>query len=84
MQCSKFSASTFSELLVAVSGGGPGRLAGKGRGTATSRHVVIVTALYTSICCRGLHYLALRIRERLGHIADELKNYDIVGLQEVR
>ena len=33
---------------------------------------------------RGLHYLALRIRERLGYIADELKGYDIIGLQEVK
>ena len=33
---------------------------------------------------RGLHYVSLRIRERLGYIAEELKGYDIIGLQEVR
>ncbi len=32
---------------------------------------------------RGIHYLAKRIRERLGFIAEEIKQYDIVGLQEV-
>ena len=32
---------------------------------------------------RGLHYVSLCIRERLGYIAEELKSYDIIGLQEV-
>ena len=32
---------------------------------------------------RGLHFFAQRIRERLSFIAQELKGYDIVGLQEV-
>ena len=32
---------------------------------------------------RGLHHVSLRIRERLGYIAEELKGYDIIGLQEV-
>jgi endonuclease/exonuclease/phosphatase family metal-dependent hydrolase len=32
---------------------------------------------------RGLHILAKHIRERLGYIAEELKDYDIVALQEV-
>ncbi len=32
---------------------------------------------------RGIHYLAKRVRERLGFIAEEIKQYDIVGLQEV-
>lgn len=31
----------------------------------------------------GLHYIAQRVRERLCCIAQELKGYDIVGLQEV-
>ena len=36
-----------------------------------------------SIFNRGLHWQSLRIRERLGYIAEELKSYDLVGLQEV-
>ncbi len=33
---------------------------------------------------RGLHWLgSVRIRERLSYIVQELKKYDIVGLQEV-
>ena len=39
---------------------------------------------YSIMCfCRGVHYLAQRVRERLGYIAEEIKQYDIVGLQEV-
>ena len=42
-------------------------------------------AFFLSLTPRGLHLLdSTHIRERLGHIAPELKSYDIVGLQEVR
>ena len=36
------------------------------------------------MCGRALHWQSLQIRERLGYIIEELKSYDIVGLQEVR
>ena len=36
------------------------------------------------VCGRALHWQSLQIRERLGYIVEELKSYDIVGLQEVR
>ena len=41
--------------------------------------------IYSVPACssRGLHYVSLRIRERVGYIAEELKSYDIIGLQEV-
>lgn len=41
---------------------------------------------YLCVCVRGraLHWQSLQIRERLGYIVEELKSYDIVGLQEVR
>lgn len=32
---------------------------------------------------RALHWQSIQIRERLGYIVEELKSYDIVGLQEV-
>ena len=33
--------------------------------------------------CRGLHYIAKNVNERVKLIPDELKDYDIIGLQEV-
>ena len=32
--------------------------------------------------CRGLHYIAKNVNERVKLIPDELKDYDIIGLQE--
>ena len=49
----------------------------------TSKYLHSVLVFHCS-AYRGLHYLAQRVRERLGYIADEIKQYDIVGLQEVR
>ena len=47
-------------------------------------NVRFIICVCVCVCGRALHWQSLQIRERLGYIVEELKSYDIVGLQEVR
>ena len=54
--------------------------------SACSRLIVDLHATLSQIYCnncRGLHYIAKNVNERMKLIPDELKDYDIIGLQEV-
>ena len=49
-------------------------------------HFAIQCVIFLFLCVwdRALHWQSIQICERLGYIVEELKSYDIVGLQEVQ